>query len=404
MNSNTPASLGSFPEQGAAPTPSPLSADRQISAQSIVFIDSSLPDLDQLVAGIKAAEVVLLDAGQDGLNQITAVLSQRQNLEAVHILSHGSTGQVQLGAATLDAASVTAYADELTAWGKALAPDADILFYGCNVAAGPTGTQLIQSLSQLTGADIAASTNLTGSAAQGGDWQLEQTTGRIEADLAVDRQTQQTYSAILPSYNGREYVLSAGNLTWEQAQAEAQRLGGNLVTINDAAEETWLKQTFSGTEGFWIGLSDQRVEGQYEWANGEAVTYTNWAPGEPNNFNGNEDFIMMNFGSSRRWNDEGSSRRMRGIIELNPGSLPTYNGNQYRLLNSNLTWEQAQAEARQLGGNLVTINDAAEEAWLKQTFGGTEGFWIGLSDQRVEGQYEWLRANPTTSTATKTSS
>ncbi|MBE9068270.1 DUF4347 domain-containing protein [Leptolyngbya cf. ectocarpi LEGE 11479] len=121
------------------------------------------------------------------------------------------------------------------------------------------------------------------------------------------------------TYNGNTYVVTNGLKSWEQAQAEAESLGGNLVTINDAAEETWLKQTFGGTERFWIGLTDRQIEGQYRWVSGEAVTYTNWAPGEPNNFGGDQDFGVMNFGATRQWDDDSTSTTgnvFRGIIEI----------------------------------------------------------------------------------------
>lgn len=123
-----------------------------------------------------------------------------------------------------------------------------------------------------------------------------------------------------PTFNGNRYRLT-DSLTWEEAQTAAQAVGGNLVTINTAAEETWLKQTFGGTEGFWIGITDRRVEGQFEWVNGEAVTYTNWAPGEPNNSGGNQDYGWMNFSATRQWDDNGATARLRGIIEI-PSTPP----------------------------------------------------------------------------------
>ncbi|MEO1393970.1 MAG: DUF4347 domain-containing protein [Cyanobacteria bacterium J06634_5] len=118
------------------------------------------------------------------------------------------------------------------------------------------------------------------------------------------------------TYRGNQYVLTRGAKTWEQAQAEAESLGGNLVSINAAAEETWLKQTFGSTEGFWIGLNDTAVEGQFEWASGEALTYTNWAPGEPNNGQGNQDYGWMNYGPSQQWDDNFGSATLRGIVEI----------------------------------------------------------------------------------------
>jgi len=93
------------------------------------------------------------------------------------------------------------------------------------------------------------------------------------------------------TYNGKFYLLSNAG-TWTQAQAQAVSLGGNLVTVNDAAENEFLVNTFGGTERLWIGLTDEVTEGTFKWANGEAVTYTNWNPGEPNNFN-NEDYVGL---------------------------------------------------------------------------------------------------------------
>jgi hypothetical protein len=60
--------------------------------------------------------------------------------------------------------------------------------------------------------------------------------------------------------------------------------GRNLVTINDAAENQFLVNAFGGNELFWIGFTDAVQEGNWQWINGEPVTYTNWASGEPNNF------------------------------------------------------------------------------------------------------------------------
>jgi alpha-tubulin suppressor-like RCC1 family protein len=96
--------------------------------------------------------------------------------------------------------------------------------------------------------------------------------------------------------NGHTYYLLTEN-TWLNSQAEAQALGGNLVSVNDAAENTWLMTTFSPffTTSFqlWIGLTDQTVEGQYQWISGEPATFANWGQGEPNNYVPDEDFAFM---------------------------------------------------------------------------------------------------------------
>ncbi|NJM00432.1 MAG: DUF4347 domain-containing protein, partial [Synechococcaceae cyanobacterium SM2_3_2] len=157
-------------------------------SQELVFVDQSLPDLAVLLAGIQpGAEVILLDPSRDGIEQIAEALRGREGIQALHILSHGSAGTVQLGDSSLNLDNLDAYAQQLQDWGTALDPGADILLYGCDVA-GLTGMAdpFLSQLAMLTGADIAASNNLTGA---GGDWDLEVATGTIEANLALDAAT-----------------------------------------------------------------------------------------------------------------------------------------------------------------------------------------------------------------------
>ncbi|MFG6107750.1 NF038122 family metalloprotease [Leptothoe sp. EHU-05/26/07-4] len=118
------------------------------------------------------------------------------------------------------------------------------------------------------------------------------------------------------THNGSLYLLTDSVMTWDDAQAYAESLGGNLVTINDLREEAWVQSTFGTTEGFWIGINDRLVEGQFEWVSGEAITYTNWAPGEPNNYDGNQDYGWINYGSANQWDDTSSTNKRRGIIEI----------------------------------------------------------------------------------------
>ena len=63
----------------------------------------------------------------------------------------------------------------------------------------------------------------------------------------------------------------------EAAVAQATEEKAHLVTINDAAEQAWLTAVF-GHEFYWIGLSNAEKEGQWQWDNGEPVTYENWLP------------------------------------------------------------------------------------------------------------------------------
>lgn len=130
------------------------------------------------------------------------------------------------------------------------------------------------------------------------------------------------------TYQGRLYLLSASG-TWNKAQAEAQSLGGNLVTINNSAEQQWLAQAFGTSELLWIGLNDFAQEGIWQWVSGESLTYQNWADGEPNNSDPanpfGEDYAVMGWDGSR-WNDLSNGwRNFRGIIELANTSYAEFN-------------------------------------------------------------------------------
>lgn len=63
----------------------------------------------------------------------------------------------------------------------------------------------------------------------------------------------------------------------EDAVAQAAKEKAHLVAINDAEEQAWLSAVF-GHEFYWIGLSDVEKEGQWQWDNGESLTYENWLP------------------------------------------------------------------------------------------------------------------------------
>ena len=113
------------------------------------------------------------------------------------------------------------------------------------------------------------------------------------------------------------FYKQVGPMTWAEAEAYAVSVGGHLVTINDQIEQDWLAAPFTQPK-LWIGMNDRAVEGTWVWSSGEPVTYENWTPGEPNNYQG-EDAAVMNwtdpwgmFG----WNDLPDSGTDGAIVEV----------------------------------------------------------------------------------------
>ncbi|WP_293337888.1 DUF4347 domain-containing protein [Microcoleus sp. CAWBG58] len=234
------------------------------AVKSIAFIDTQVPNYHNLVAGVTpGTEVVVLDGNEDAIVQITQILACRTNLESIHIVSHGAPGSLQLGNGSLNVDNLSAYSQQLQQWRSALTVDSDILIYGCNVASIPraypkvrqginslshsgsrlkptvnkmdiqssledfcyeTGNEFpggigeqardldvdvdleidgftfIQRIAQLTNANVAASQNLTGSAAKGGDWKLEARIGLIKTSLVFESEVLENYEHVLNSF------------------------------------------------------------------------------------------------------------------------------------------------------------------------------------------------------------
>ena len=248
-------------------------SDRTPNPSTIVFIDAAVADYQTLLDRVKlGVEAIVIDSHRDGVEQISEVLANRTNIESIHLVSHGEPGSLQLGKTRLSVDNLEAYGEQLQQWRRALTIDADILIYGCNVAASrvcqkvrqgiyslsqsssrlkPTknnfikqsyledfcyekgvetnggldapaledfgykrgvetnggldgaavdGVHFLHRIASLTGANIAASKYLTGSAKLGGNWELEEKIGNIKSPLAFESNAMQNYASVLATY------------------------------------------------------------------------------------------------------------------------------------------------------------------------------------------------------------
>jgi hypothetical protein len=91
--------------------------------------------------------------------------------------------------------------------------------------------------------------------------------------------------------------------------------------------------------------------------------------------------IMVRVAKSGKEKSDASLGAKMVRSEVNP-----QNHHKYHLIkggdgDSGVTWEDAEKLAIQLGGHLVTINDAAESEWIVSTFGNENHVWIGLREE-----------------------
>ena len=178
--------------------------DAASRSSEIVFVDLSVPDAQTLLDDLTAQrdngrvlEIITISAHQDGLALITDTLAARSDISAVHVLAHGNDGRLQLGSVQLDGQSLMQRADQVASWSRGLTGDADLLLYGCDFAQTGVGQQLVRDLALLTGADVAASTDLTGAATLGGNWTLEFSSGQVDAANAISGAAQQRWASTM---------------------------------------------------------------------------------------------------------------------------------------------------------------------------------------------------------------
>jgi hypothetical protein len=190
-------------------------------------------------------------------------------------------------------------------------------------------------------------------------------------------------------YEGHTYFFSTESRPWADALGACHAMGLGLVTVNDSAENAWLRAQ-QPTVTWWLGGNDRTTEGAWSWASG-ASTYTNWATGEPNNAN-NEDCATT---TPSGWNDVPCTTSYRFICEsFNPPQQQQYNGHDYIFFEQPKSWVDAQFTCAQQGYSLVTVNDGAEDAWLKQQ-APSRSMWLGYNDRSVEGRWVWEDGAPT---------
>jgi Ca2+-binding RTX toxin-like protein len=235
-----------------------------LSPASLLFIDSrvQVPQewLDAMAAGMT---VVQISADHDALAQIAAVVQAQPGAKSVHIVSHGSPGVLQLGNSLLDAAALQQHADLLARIAALLDADAELLLYGCNVAAGEIGEDFIDLLAALTGASVAASDDATGDPINGGDWNLEKISGALAADMLRIQGLQGTLASVElstsidvpPLTDSDDAIFATDSGSLSAGDIIDGKDGNDTLFINAAHTVAFNATTLTNVENINIGAS-----------------------------------------------------------------------------------------------------------------------------------------------------
>eukprot|EP00066_Takifugu_rubripes_P017013 XP_011606279.1 PREDICTED: macrophage mannose receptor 1 [Takifugu rubripes] len=210
-------------------------------------------------------------------------------------------------------------------------------------------------------------------------------------------------------YNQTQYFINNENLDMESARDFCKKNFGDLVIITGESERKFLwKKISRGTEGqYYIGMT-VNLDKSFSWVDGSPVTYTAWEANEPNFANNDENCVTI-YKSMGYWNDINCGSELPSICKrssnyvnttMAPTVVPTggcppeweaFSGKCYKFFVGNgKNWQNARSHCLNQRGNLVSILNEKEEAFLTaQMVKYNEDLWIGMNDINWEMHFVW---------------
>ncbi|MBE9146800.1 DUF4347 domain-containing protein, partial [Planktothrix mougeotii] len=203
----------------------------------LLIIDSSVPNIPQLLDAMgEDVDFIILSKDEDGIQQITNILSSYKTLKAVHLVTHGSSGTLHLGNTTLNINNIEKYAPQLKTWRQTFTENTDFLIYSCELASDNGG--FLSRLHRYLGVNLAASRQKVGYTPLGGSWNLDFIFGKITTPFPFDQEKITNYPAILGTYNAStvdelKTAINKANTTPEDDVINLTKAVYSLTTVDN---------------------------------------------------------------------------------------------------------------------------------------------------------------------------
>ena len=108
-------------------------------------------------------------------------------------------------------------------------------------------------------------------------------------------------------FNEHTYKIFPEAVDWHTARQRCEEEGGHLCTITSQEEYDSIISNLPQLDRryiYWLGATDEKQEGLWNWVTGEKFNFAMWNRGEPNNESGREHYLDLRYSNNNWvWND-----------------------------------------------------------------------------------------------------
>ncbi|XP_065682569.1 uncharacterized protein LOC100212148 isoform X3 [Hydra vulgaris] len=194
--------------------------------------------------------------------------------------------------------------------------------------------------------------------------------------------------------------------SWSDASISCQVKGGHLLSIEDQAENSFIKNILKDDtlkkDNYWIRLNDDCNNREFMWSDDKYLKFSNWLPKKPNNAGNGENCVETN---KVGWNDNDCFNYNGFIckfVKENNNSCDhgwiNYKNFCYLFQSKDINfygvdWFDSYFLCLSKGGNLVSIEDQEENSFitsiLERNSMKDQIFWIGLNYLISHKRFVW---------------
>ncbi|XP_069548457.1 macrophage mannose receptor 1-like [Brachyistius frenatus] len=213
-------------------------------------------------------------------------------------------------------------------------------------------------------------------------------------------------------YNSHCFHLHRTLQTWSDAQRGCRKEGGDLVTIRNVEDQSFLisQLGYASSDELWIGLNDRQVEGLFDWSDHSTVSFTSWEFGMPTVSTDSEDCVLIR-GEIGNWADRSCDDKHGFIcmkqsttestgeeVDMDVGCKAGWKRHGsycYFVGTETKTFDEAKEDCKSSGSYLADVSNGVDNSFLVSLVGlrPEKHFWLGLSNHNNIDLFVWTNTD-----------